>query len=137
MSAACGSTVGADTIRRTCDVGLNIFALCPFTRAEVLELNDKLRGYIELLLPDVRAAAPRTHGIYGEAAVHVLARGREVLAELDKQNRPPLDKGLLDGRPTIRDRDAVLDLAVLCRSYLSVVTWSGPLGKVGERGRFT
>lgn len=122
-------TIDAEDIRRAYNVGLSVFGGCPSTRAEVLELRTELRGYVDALLPEATATAPRMRGEFRRSAVHFLTRAREVLGELEKVPEQTEEEAPLDARAPMRDRDLVFDLATLCRTALSVVTQPGPLGE--------
>lgn len=121
-------TLDPEAVRDAYNAGLSVFGGCPATRAEVLELRTELREYVDVLLPEATATAPRMRGEYRACAVHFLTRAREVLEELDKRPAVTEMEAPLDARPPVRDRDTVFELASLCRTALSVVTRPGPLG---------
>lgn len=122
-------TIDPEDVRRAYNVGLSVFGGCPVTRAEVLELRAELRGYVDALLPEATATAPRMRGEYRLCAVHFLTRAREIIVELDERPEPVEEEAPLDARPPMRDRDTVFELASLARTALSVVTQPGPLGE--------
>lgn len=122
------TVVDVEEIRRAYARGIEIFGRCPATRADVLELGEELRGYVDMLLPEATTIAPRMRGEARYAAVHFLSRAREILAELDQVEPAPKEEAPLESRPPMRDRDTVFELALLCRTALSVVTRPGPLG---------
>lgn len=122
-------TIDPEDIRRAYNVGLSVFGGCPATRAEVLELRTELRGYVDALLPEATATAPRMRGEFRQTAVHFLTRAGEILDELEKRPEQTEEEAPLDARAPMRDRDNVFELASLCRAALSVVTRPGPLGE--------
>lgn len=121
-------TIDPEAIRDAYNVGLSVFGGCPTTRGEVLELRTELRGYLDVLLPEATATAPRMRGEFRLCAIHFLTRTREVLGEIDERPALTEQEAPLDGRPPMWERDIVFELASLCRTALSVVTRPGPLG---------
>ncbi|WP_329217992.1 hypothetical protein OG352_17460 [Streptomyces sp. NBC_01485] len=129
MSESVAERIDADTIWSACRAADEIFGRCPEKRSAVLDLGKELRGYIDVLLPKVMVLAPRMRGEMRRVAIHALVRGRQVVAELDQAEPVPVEAAPLDGKPDMRDRDAAFEMAIVCRSYLSLVTRPGPLGE--------
>lgn len=123
------TVVDVEDIRAAYDRGLTVFMKVPPTRAETLELSAELRRYLGVLMPELTAVTPRMRGDKREAAVHFLARAREILAELDGVTVLTEQEAPLTERPAMRDRDMAFELAVLCRTAVAVLTLPGPLGE--------
>jgi len=121
-------TVDVEEVRHAYNAGLSVFGGCPAKRSEVLELGEQLRGYVDVLLKEATATAPRMRGELRACALHFLTRARQILEELDE--RPaPMTEAPLDAAAPMRDRDEVFELAAVCRTALTVVMQPGPLGE--------
>ncbi|MFG3022271.1 hypothetical protein ACGFZQ_27610 [Streptomyces sp. NPDC048254] len=128
MTDDAATPVNTDAIKEAYDVGLCIFGRRLQKRSEVLELHGTLRGYIGILLPEVTALVPKMRGSMRPVGVHALGYFYQVLEELDAKPLPAEEEAPLAGRAAMRDRDAVFELASVCRSLLALVTQPGPLG---------
>lgn len=128
MSGPAPTSVDIETIRTAYAAGLNIFTGRPVSRVGVLELRDELRRYVDVLMPETLAIIPRTRGTMRSASLHALKGGYQVLKQIDGQEPASEEEAPLGERTPMRDRDAVFELAILCRSFLTLVTQPGPLG---------
>ncbi|MXM67091.1 hypothetical protein GR925_27595 [Streptomyces sp. HUCO-GS316] len=123
------SPVDVEDIERAYNAGLSVFGGCPVERSQVLELGEELRRYVDVLLPEATATAPRMRGEFRQCALHFLTRAHELLEQLDAAPQLSEEEAPLTERSPMRDRDKVFELASLCRTALSVVTRPGPLGE--------
>lgn len=122
-------TVDVEDVRQAYNRGLEVFMRVPASRAGVLRLTEEVRGYLDVLMPEAMAVAPRMRGEKRDTAVHFLRHAREVLAELDAVAPLTEEDAPLDAPPPIKDRDRLFELSVLCRTALAVVVLPGPLGE--------
>lgn len=100
--------IDADTIWRTCNAVL--WATSSAYGAERQMVGALLRGHVQLLVPELTAAAPRLRGAWRDAADHVLASTRRLLTAA---------AGTSD--------DDLYGLATQCRALLTLRRQAAPL----------
>jgi hypothetical protein len=105
---ATAAAVDTDTIRETC--GAVLWASTAVQGEERALLGELLRGHVQLLVPEVDAAAPGMEGEWQRTAVHVVTRTRQMLEN-------GIGTSAMD----------VWNLATQCRALLTLYQLPGPL----------
>ncbi|MET9812323.1 DUF6415 family natural product biosynthesis protein [Streptomyces sp. NPDC006355] len=107
--------VDAQTIRETCTVGLEVWVICPPELVKMKTLLGRLRGHVQLLVPEVTAVVARMRGEMRRTAVYVIVRAHHLLEE-----------GV--GTSPAAQACHAQDLAVISRALLTLFENPGPLG---------
>lgn len=107
--------VDAQTIRETYTVGLEVWGTCPPELVKMKTLLGRLRGHVQLLVPEVTAVAARMRGEMRRTAIYVIVRAHHLL-----------DEGA--GKSPAPQACHAQDLAVISRALLALFENPGPLG---------
>ncbi|MFM9582133.1 DUF6415 family natural product biosynthesis protein [Streptomyces caniscabiei] len=107
--------VDAHTIRETYTVGLDVWGTCPPELVKLKTLLGRLRGHVQLLVPEVTAIAACMRGEMRHTAVYVIVRAHHLLEE-----------GA--GKSQVAKACQAQDLAVISRALLTLFENPGPLG---------
>ncbi|MEU0073515.1 DUF6415 family natural product biosynthesis protein [Streptomyces sp. NPDC006332] len=107
--------VDAQTIRETYTVGLEVWGTCPPELVKMKILLGRLRGHVQLLVPEVTAIAARMRGEIRRTAIYVIVRAHHLLEESA-------------GKSPATQACHAQDLAVISRALLTLFENPGPLG---------
>ncbi|MFF6784976.1 DUF6415 family natural product biosynthesis protein [Streptomyces sp. NPDC012510] len=119
MGRSDGAPVDAEVIRETY-TGILKAARLP-EAAELDKALGRLRGHVQLLVPEAMALAARMRGMRRRTAVHCLVWAYQLVQEEEDD---------LSAAPEVR----VQDLAIVARALLALYEYTGPLGKPYRAG---